>query len=409
LGYNYPEEYHNDGFIGNGNRYMFYVVRVMIFYLGLDILPLCSLRVVDESRVIPKALLTSYGIVFVLSLLAIFGVACHYPGVHPSLGQTLFVIQYGLADATDMNPKYYPLLLLPPTLASATGYLFAAGNQLAAMSESGLMPSILQPRFGKDQVPVVSMVACGSAQFLVYYMIRVFEPKIFILSAQIWSISAPWLFVLICVSFIAFRVKFSAIQRNFVSPLGIPGAAFGVLCWTFMAMATSYHGFQPNTKAIKAFYIFMSIMVVYYFAYVRHVQFFSKEEQEKFMKVYTLNANRMRRRKSLGGRSFAALLRRVSDGPFRRFTYRGSYSSTVSSSVKERSSVMDSSVPPGTSSVEMKLPTGETLTAPDHAMEVGGRLPWSGSQVASVFVDGFYDLANVNSTDRDPDVLDEDP
>jgi hypothetical protein len=57
----------------------------------------------------------------------------------------------------------------------------------------------------------------------------------------------------------------------------------------------------------------------------------------------------------------------------------------------------------------MKLPTGETLTAPDHAMAVGGRLPWSGSQAASVFVDGFYDLANVNSTDRDPDVLDEEP
>eukprot|EP01033_Poteriospumella_lacustris_P011382 gene11382-8099_t len=28
---------------------------------------------------------------------------------------------------------------------------------------------------------------------------------------------------------------------------------------------------------------------------------------------------------------------------------------------------------------------------------------------ASVFVDGFFDLANVNSTDRDPDVLDEEP
>jgi hypothetical protein len=36
--------------------------------------------------------------------------------------------------------------------------------------------------------------------------------------------------------------------------------------------------------------------VLYYVLYVRHVQCFSPEEQEKFMKVYILNANRIRRR-----------------------------------------------------------------------------------------------------------------
>lgn len=293
---NYPKRFHNDGTIGNGFRYMSSTTRVVVFYLGLDILPLCSLRVKDESRVIPRALLTSFFVVFCISILAVFGVACHYPGIHPLLARTSFVLQYGLADAVTMDPKRYPLLLMPPTVASTIGYLYAAGNQLAAMAESGLMPKFLRPRVGSDQIPVVALVTCGIIQFLIYYFIHKYEPLIVIFAANMWSLAAPGLFMFVCAAFIAFRVKFSSMKRNFVSPLGIPGAVYGVIAWLHIVVINSERHIQTNRKATKAFYIYMSIMIVYYFVYVQFVQFFSKEEQEKFMKAYVLNANQMRKK-----------------------------------------------------------------------------------------------------------------
>eukprot|EP01033_Poteriospumella_lacustris_P015288 gene15288-biopygen6894 len=332
LGYNYTPQYHNDGFIGNEVTFVGNIVRAITFYVGLDVLPLCSLRVSEASQVIPRALMTSFGVVFVLSLLAIVGVACHYPGVHPSLTRTTFVLQYGLSDAINMNPERFPLLLIPPTLASCAGYVYASGNQLAAMSESGLMPKLLQPRYGTDQIPVVSMVACGVMQFVVYYMVYLFAPHITFFLGHLTVLSATSLFILVCLSFIAFRIKFSSMTRNFVSPLGIPGAACAALFWAFIVVVNSNDQVQSHSEPIKAFYIFVAIVVAYYFIHVRHVQFFSKEEQEKFMKAYVLNANRQRRGKSGLPRSMLVRWRRAIGAVLRRSAIRNSYSSDESSS-----------------------------------------------------------------------------
>lgn len=73
-GRKYAPQYHNDGYIGNGSRYMEYATRVLLFYCGLDILPLCSQRVKDESKAIPRALMTSFVVMFAIAILATFAI-----------------------------------------------------------------------------------------------------------------------------------------------------------------------------------------------------------------------------------------------------------------------------------------------------------------------------------------------
>lgn len=89
-------------------------------------------------------------------------------------------------------------------------------------------------------------------------------------------------------------------KRNFVNPLGLPGAVGGFLYWSFFFVVRSDHRFQTNRKDTKPFYIYMAIMLVCYVVYVQHVQFFSPEKQEKFMKVYILTANQKRKMSPLG-------------------------------------------------------------------------------------------------------------
>ena len=95
------------GYIGDGTRYMTYEFRVAVFYLGLEILPLYSLRVKDESKVIPRALMTSFAAIFSIALPATLGVALSAPGIHPALGRARFVLQFGLSNAISMDPKRY--------------------------------------------------------------------------------------------------------------------------------------------------------------------------------------------------------------------------------------------------------------------------------------------------------------
>lgn len=295
LGHYYPKAKQNDGSIGNYLTYMQMVNRPNAFFIGLDILPLASLRVVDEAHNVPRALIVGWVVMFVLSMLTFFAVMCHYPGVNSQLKKTTFILQYGLQDAITVDPQYYPLFLLPPTVATAVGFMFGAGNQLAAMSESGLMPKFLRVRRGVDGIPVVAFLFCAVVQYVVYYCIYKYEPLIPSFASDIVNLASSGLFMFICISFIVFRFKFENMKGNFVNPLGVPGAVLGALYWGFFFVDRSDHRFQLNRKATKAFYIFMSIMLFYYFVYVQYVQFFSKEEQEKFMKVYILNANQKRK------------------------------------------------------------------------------------------------------------------
>ena len=294
LGHYLPPANRNDGSRGNYVTYMRNMGTPNAFFIGLDMLPLASQRVLNEVKVVPRVLIVGWSVMFVLSTLTFFAVMCHYPGASSKLKSTTFVLQYGLADAITLDPHQYPLLLLAPTVATSIGFMFGAGNQLAAMSESGLMPKFLRVRHGIDSIPVVALLCCAAIQYLIYVLIHHYEPLIPSFASAVVNLASSGLFVLLCVAFIVFRHKFASMKRNFVNPLGVPGAVLGVLYWGFFFVIRSDHRFQTNRKGTKTFYIFMSIMLVYYFVYVQYVQFFSAEEQEKFMKVYVLTANQRR-------------------------------------------------------------------------------------------------------------------
>jgi hypothetical protein len=260
------------------------------------------------------------------------------------------------------------------------------------------MPKLLQPRYGTDQIPVVAMVACGVMQFVVYYTIHVFAPHDIFFQGHIIVLSANSLFILVCLSFVAFRVKFRSMTRNFVSPLGIPGAAGGVLCWAFMVAVNSNDRVQSNMKPITAFYIFVAIVVVYYFAYVRHVQFFSKEEQEKFMKAYVLNANRLRRGKSGLSQSMLVRWRRAIGAVLRRSAIRRSYFNNESSSSnnEQKHRVEDVWTEPISPAVKVRPVLGE-IARSVHSL---GRTLAGGVEdaVASVSIE-FYPIGDAAVAD----------
>ena len=98
-----------------------------------------------------------------------------------------------------------------------------------------------------------------------------------------------------CYGYIAMQTKFTNIKREFVSPLGIPGAVFGSL--VFLLGAISVIGFQnDNQFAFIAYLSIVFIVSLYYYFYSKHHQTFSDDEQKILFVAHVINYNVNRNR-----------------------------------------------------------------------------------------------------------------
>lgn len=286
------EDGHNNG--EDGFRYMEYCYLPMWFYMGICALPLTGQRVKDAHIHIPHAIVGGLITMAIISILCIFCVACQYPGIALLVERGDFALQTGFQNAFDAPLEIVAFLLFVPTFASAIGFMFAAKHQIAAMADSGLMPEIFKRRFGVNQVPVYSVLFSAFLQYLIFLVIFYYLEFNIPATFRICCAAACLMYILVLAAFIAFRYKFTHMKRHFVSPVGVPGAVIGII--VFIQILIGLVFFQSGNRATWiAVVVFLTLMMIYYFAYVQYVQFFSKEEQDKFMKAYILNANKKRK------------------------------------------------------------------------------------------------------------------
>lgn len=278
----------------SGTLYMRYSYFPMWFYLGICALPLAGQRVKDAHVNIPRAVIASLSTMFVVSIIAVFCVASQYPGIHPILKNIKFILQPGLQHALNINERWIAIMLLVPTFASATGFMFASKHQLASMAESGLMPQFLKKRFGPNQIPMYSIVFSSMLQYAIYLVVDHYLTANYQVTFRLCCSAACMNYILLLIAFITFRVKYTNMKRHFINPFGIVGALIGIYVFGQIFVGLVFYE-EGNHAAIMALVVYLILMMIYYFTYVQYVQFFSKEEQSKFMKAYILNANKRRK------------------------------------------------------------------------------------------------------------------
>jgi len=211
-------------------------------------------------------------------------------------------LQFGLRNAIDMPTRFVPCLLLIPTFASACGFMFACKHQLSAMSESGLMPAFLQVRVGRNHIPRFALTACLLVQYSVY--LTIFYCQLDVKETyRFCCIAGCCMYILLLASFVHFRVQFANLERQFVNPLGVFGGVLGILIFAYLLVGLvvfqSVNATSRGSYMVPvAFVVFMLCMLIYYEVYVRDRQFFSDEEQTKFLKVYIMNVNHARKNAS---------------------------------------------------------------------------------------------------------------
>eukprot|EP00981_Chlorochromonas_danica_P005240 scaffold1050_cov176-Ochromonas_danica.AAC.6 len=230
-----------------------------------------------------------------------------------------------------IDRRYVSLFCLPALLGNFLGMVYAGGRQVRSMAGSGLLPSFLatvqqddaivvnvvregnkeertlsesnseKEQILKEKEPIVAMVICSIISYILlvicyeeldYTHFLLIILRVGGLQACIESWGAMF-------AYIVFATRFSSMERGFRSPFGITGAVV-VLVYTFILAGSLLQSSSFSTGDNKyvgvAEGIYFVLCIVYYILVVRHRQFFSKEEQDRFMKAYVVNANKKKRR-----------------------------------------------------------------------------------------------------------------
>jgi ethanolamine permease len=154
------------------------------------------------------------------------------------------------------------------------------------MSKSGLLPACLAGTYGDRKTPVVAMMTTAAIGICVLLPLWGFNPGADDLY-ELCMIGACCVYIAMFWCFIVFKVRYDGMDRTFTNPLGIASAVYGI-CYFLLVLFTLLFA-QLDFNALCAFVPYIVLSVVYYFKVVESRQFFSKDEQQKFMKAYILN------------------------------------------------------------------------------------------------------------------------
>eukprot|EP01033_Poteriospumella_lacustris_P002324 gene2324-biopygen1010 len=95
-------------------------------------------------------------------------------------------------------------------------------------------------------------------------------------------------------AYIVFSLRFKNMQRHWYSPLGLTGAVVGIGLDMVLMVSTMGYTFE-GTSYVTVYFVYVALCVLYYFLYAQYHQFYSPEEQQKFLKAYITTLNKRKR------------------------------------------------------------------------------------------------------------------
>ena len=282
--------YQSDGFDADHVIFLRRLHYLIPPFMGMQILPLTSERVIEVRKNMPIALMVCTCVSAVVLLLVTIAAAGVKPGVSSALFKTRCSMCFTMVNNMDMTVEQGNLLSLFVIMGSTLGYFYSCGHQMHAMAMSGLLPQFLRHTFGPNRQPVTCFVIsavlqCAACVWL-YYDFKQFS------TTRMTCISVSFVYLAMFASYMVFATRFGNMQREFTSPLGMYGAVVGIVLALGLWIGTMF--FQENYDAMSIYLVFIGINVVWYFGYVQFHQFFSEEEQNKFLRAYVTNGKFLR-------------------------------------------------------------------------------------------------------------------
>eukprot|EP00981_Chlorochromonas_danica_P005655 scaffold1170_cov158-Ochromonas_danica.AAC.8 len=303
--------YSSNEFDNSGRDFMNILPLAGYFFTGIDCVRTCAND--QSNKTVPRAMVIVMYFTIALALSTVVA-ARSYVSNPADLGNDPYPYSFGIDIVLKhINHRKSTFFSLAGVIGSSLGFSYGGARQMRAMASSGLLPPFLvgsqhyniyevvtgrsaEPDGVKETKPVVALIVCSVLSYTLlvagYYEIENFQIRMLRMAGiatcvEIWGMLS---------GYVIFSTRFSHLERGFRSPFGILGAIIGMLF--FVLIFISYFGYGGEDRVAIGcsliLYIFLSLL--YYIFVAKKRQFFSKEEQEKFMKAYVVNANRRKKR-----------------------------------------------------------------------------------------------------------------
>lgn len=263
------------------------------FYIGVEIVPQTCERVKNVNVNLPRGLFFGNLFSFLVSFWILVGATGIFPGISDVLSSEAFPLSFGYMQFLKTPHSFGALMSIAPSMSAAIGFMYGCGYQVQSLANSGILPPIFAKHYGKNETPYFNLAWSSILQYVVcIVMWKCFPDKIVILYETV-VIGASFVYIGVFLAFIVFRTKFGNMKRHWVNVFGIPGAIVGIAIAATMFVSVAFY--QATRDALIIYAVFMVLSLIFYYAYAKKHQFFSIEEQRKFMKAYILNANKKNR------------------------------------------------------------------------------------------------------------------
>jgi len=249
-------------------------------YLGIEQLPLAAEESHDPEQDLPRGILYALATLIAISFLTVVLSAGIAPGA-AKLATSNEPLALGFQTIFGQGLKTRVLALVACTglIASFHTIIFAYGRQIYSLSRAGYFPTWLSVTHGTRHTPQRALLAGSALGFLVALAIHL-APQGSPVGAILLNMAvfgAVLAYILQMASFILLRLRFPAMARPYLSPVGITGAALAALI-AAVTLVTLFRNPDYNKGVIGAAVWFL-LGLGYYAAFARHRLVLAPEEE----------------------------------------------------------------------------------------------------------------------------------
>lgn len=249
-------------------------------YLGIEQLPLAAEESHDPLRDMPRGILYGLVTLIAISFLTVILSVGIAPGVAKvaTSNEPLF-LGFQTIFGQGLQTRILALVACTGLVASFHTIIFAYGRQIYSLSRAGYFPTWLSVTHGTRHTPQRALVAGSVLGFLVALAIHL-APQGSPVGAILLNMAvfgAVLAYILQMASFIVLRLRFRAMARPYVSPVGIAGAAVAALI-AAVTLATLFRNPDYNKGVIGAAVWFL-LGIAYYAMIGRHRLVLAPEEE----------------------------------------------------------------------------------------------------------------------------------
>lgn len=248
------------------------------FYLAIEQLPLAAEESYDPRRDMPKGILYGLLTLVACSFLTLW-VSVSIPPGAAKVGESQEPLFLGFQAMFGSSAKVLAGVACIGLIASFHTIIFAYGRQIYSLSRAGYFPTWLSQTHSRHKTPVRALVVgslLGLAAALAIYLSGQ-QGAVGAILLNMAVFGAVIAYILQMASFILLRIKFPAMERPYVSPLGLAGALAAAVI-AAVTLVTLFLSPDYNRSVLGAAIWFL-LGIAYFALYARRRLVLSPEEE----------------------------------------------------------------------------------------------------------------------------------